>query len=158
MDTPSFRHFAIATAFLGLKMCVLGGGISLVRGATSVFPTPEDEFFSRTLAYIRPKKSTVTPRTPDPNRAAHSSKIAVQLNACLAHDVANVPILLILGFAYVATVRPTESESARVFATLVLARYAHSVVYLLQLQPYRFLAHAASIGTGIEMAIRILVA
>ncbi|KAI8615328.1 hypothetical protein BC830DRAFT_309903 [Chytriomyces sp. MP71] len=137
---PALHHFALAAAALSLKMVALSVSASTTRVLTNSFETKEDGGKWATGEKGKPWAQGVIAR----------------LNACLTHDTVNNVALLFAGLAYALVAKPDAEVSKRLFATIVGARYAHSLAYLAHLQPWRAVAHFVAYSAGIEAAVRAI--
>lgn len=71
------------------------------------------------------------------------------------NDVENLPLFIALALTYVLLGASLESAQW-LFGAYVLARYAHTVVYLRGLQPWRVLVYYAGLTVCWVIAFRIL--
>jgi uncharacterized MAPEG superfamily protein len=71
------------------------------------------------------------------------------------NDVENLPLFIALALTYVLLGASLESAQW-LFGTYVLLRYAHTVVYLRGLQPWRVLVYYAGLTVCWVIAFRIL--
>ncbi|KAJ3068479.1 hypothetical protein HDU98_008363 [Podochytrium sp. JEL0797] len=164
LTDPAFRYLAISSSLLLLKFSALNLSISSTRGATNTYITAEDGFWPSMHRKIRGTRGGVKKPVTEASeerkraRAEKNRELISRLNACLAHDATNTPLLLITAALYVLACAPSAQESGRLFAMIVVGRFAHTVSYLWGVQPWRFLSHLVAVGAGIEMAVRVLVA
>ena len=71
------------------------------------------------------------------------------------NDVENLPLFCALALSYVLLGAAVDTAGA-LFAIYVALRYAHTIVYLYGLQPWRALLYLAGLGVCWIIAIRIL--
>ncbi|KAI8609074.1 hypothetical protein BC830DRAFT_1085740 [Chytriomyces sp. MP71] len=152
LENPAFRNYAFATGLLGLKMVSLNVSIISIRVWNNNYSTPEDAIFPTIMNTVTFGKWS---KTCDEKAGSYYIH---RLNAALNHDVVHVPMLLVLGLTWVATCKPSQETSFRVFSQVVVARYGHALVYVAGLQPFRILTHLGGLAAAAEMAIGILLA
>lgn len=71
------------------------------------------------------------------------------------NDLENIPIFIGLGIAYVLT-GASPRAATWLFSTFTIARILHTLMYLLGLQPWRFLAYAVGILCLLGMSWNIV--
>ncbi|KAJ3148168.1 Microsomal glutathione S-transferase 1, partial [Irineochytrium annulatum] len=161
---PVFRAFATGSTLLLAKSTALGLGTVVVRLWTNNFSTEEDRFWGWFLNLVTggrwaPVRTVDGKKEPVLNITrvnAENHPLVERVKSCHVNDVENVTTLVLLGALYISVVKPTPSDARRVFTTLVVSRYAHTIFYMLGVQPFRGLSYAAGAFTGTEMFIRVL--
>ncbi|CAH1802140.1 unnamed protein product [Owenia fusiformis] len=134
-----FASFALWSSVSVLKMMFMGVLTSLHRGAGNVYTNPEDIAMFATKRGVSPN-----PNDPKVERARRN-----HLN-----DLENIPAFVLLGFFYVLT-RPSPWLAVMHFRVFGVARIIHTLSYQLSLQPWRAIAHIASVVVLTSMAVQI---
>lgn len=135
---PAMPAFAMALVALFAKTTVTSVIQVVSRFRARSFVVPEDAAMMRT----RPVAAEV---------AFVQRCVNVWRN-----DVENLPLFLVLALTYVLLGASLESAQW-LFAAYVLLRYAHTIVYLRGLQPWRVLAYYAGLMVCWVIAARVLV-
>jgi uncharacterized MAPEG superfamily protein len=133
-----YQFYALTTVILFFKMV----SISLVQGAgrasTKTFVTPEDaKFFAHT--------APATEEAPIVKRAANAWR----------NDLENIPIFLFLGLIYV-TLGCWPQGAFIYFTIFVVARFLHTITFLLGLQPWRTIFFTIGLIICFILSVQIL--
>lgn len=134
---PALPVFALALAALFLKTTLTSFLQIVSRFRSRSFIVPEDA----AMIGVRPKEADA----PLVQRCANIWR----------NDVENLPLFLALALTYVLLGASRESAQA-LFALYVAARYAHTIVYLRGLQPWRALCFFAGLIICWIIAARIV--
>jgi uncharacterized MAPEG superfamily protein len=134
---PALPAFAFALVALFLKTTLTSMLQVAGRFRTRTFLLPEDAAMVRT----RPRDA----EAPFVQRCANVWR----------NDVENLPLFIALALTYVLLGASLESAQW-LFAAFVVIRYAHTVVYLRGLQPWRVLVYYAGLAVCWVIAIRIV--
>lgn len=140
---PAFTAYAITTLLLCANILGLWGLSGGVRAGTKTVINPED---ATTVA----KGAAIVASDP----AAVARVLRAHQNA-----VVNILPFLALGWVYVALGASTIMAQA-IFGSFTLFRFAHSFVYLRELQPWRTLSFVlGGLVTGVMMIdmVRLLI-
>ncbi|MGH8808328.1 MAG: MAPEG family protein [Noviherbaspirillum sp.] len=134
---PALPAFAMALVALFLKTTLTSMLQIVSRFRTRTFVTPEDA----AMLGLRPKQE----EAPLVQRCANVWR----------NDVENLPLFLALALTYVLFGAPLESAQL-LFGAYVGLRYAHTVVYLRGLQPWRVIVFYAGLIVCWTIAVRIV--
>jgi glutathione S-transferase len=134
---PALPAFALALIALFLKTTLTSMLQVAARFRARTFLLPEDAALART--------KQCEAEAPFVQRCANVWR----------NDVENLPLFIALALAYVLLGAPLESAQW-LFSVYVLLRYAHTVIYLRGLQPWRVLAYYGGLAVCWIIAIRIL--
>jgi uncharacterized MAPEG superfamily protein len=122
LDYPAFPAFALALLALFLKVTLTSMLQVVSRFRSRMFTVPEDAALLRI-----------------PARAEESAFVRRCANVW-RNDVENLPLFLALALAYVLA-GASLGAAQSLFGAYVVLRYAHTVVYLAGLQPWRMVAY-----------------
>lgn len=134
---PALPVFAVALAALFLKTTLTSFLQIVTRFRSRSFTVPEDA----AMVGVRPKEA----EAPLVQRCA----------SIWRNDVENLPLFLALALTYVLLGASKESAQL-LFALYVATRYAHTVIYLRGLQPWRALSFLAGLLICWIIAARIV--
>lgn len=134
---PALPVFAMTLAALFLKTTLTSFLQIATRFRSRSFTVPEDA----AMVGVRPKEA----EAPLVQRCA----------SIWRNDVENLPLFLALALTYVLLGASKESAQL-LFALYVAARYAHTVIYLRGLQPWRALSFLAGLLICWIIAVRIV--
>ncbi len=134
---PALPAFALALVALFLKTTLTSILQVASRFRSRAFLLPEDAALART----KPREA----ESPFVQRCANVWR----------NDVENLPLFIALALVYVLLGAPLESAQW-LFSAFVLLRYAHTVIYLRGLQPWRVLAYYGGLAVCWVIAVRIL--
>ncbi|XP_055710915.1 microsomal glutathione S-transferase 1-like [Phlebotomus papatasi] len=138
LDNPVFRHMALWSGVLLVKMLLMSGFTAFFRIKNKAFSSPEDLIFGG-------KK----PKYDDPSvervRRAHRN------------DLENVIPLIFASFFYTLT-NPTPFLAINLFRVAALSRIAHTAVYAFGPvpQPTRALAFGVPFVITLYMSVQVL--
>ncbi|HSW15453.1 MAG TPA: MAPEG family protein [Solimonas sp.] len=138
METP-LHWYALSAMLLFVKMFALSLYQGWHRISKRTFRNPEDAGFVG--------KPPAAEELPQVQRAARA----------WLNDLENIPIFLALGVAYVL-LDASHAAAPVLFLGFTAARYAHSLCYLLELQPWRTLAYGIGIACMFGMCAAIFTA
>lgn len=124
---PALPAFTLALVALFAKTTLTSVLQVLSRLRAGVFPIPED---ARLL-----RRKPAEAEAPFVRRCANVWR----------NDTENLPLFLALALAYTLLGAPAALAS-QLFAAYVLLRYAHTIVFLLGLQPWRALLYLTGMG------------
>jgi len=130
--------YALTAIILGLKMSAISVVQALSRTRSGVFVNPEDARTFGTTASAQENETV--------QRAARAWR----------NDLENIPIFLILGWIYVSAGLSTTAFTAYC-VIFVIARIAHTILYLNAVQPLRTAAYAIGSGAILAMMIHLFV-
>ncbi len=132
------RIYALTTIILALKMSAISIAQGRARVAAGAFLNPED---ARTF-----NAKEVQEEAPAVQRAARAWR----------NDLENIPIFLILGWIYVAA--GLSVGAFEVYCIVfVVARIAHTILYLKAVQPLRTISYAVGALATLALIIHIFV-
>jgi uncharacterized MAPEG superfamily protein len=135
--TESLYWYAVCAVILFLKMFAISAYQGVHRFRSMSFRNPED---ARAAG-----RAPVAEEVPQVRRAAQA----------WLNDLESIPIFLALGVAYVL-VGASPAAAPGLFVAFTAARVAHTVCYLLALQPWRTIAYAIGIACLFAMSVNIL--
>lgn len=135
-DYPALPVFALALVALLLKTTLTSALQVAARWRTRTFVQPEDA----ALLGLRPRQE--------------EAPIVQRCASVWRNDVENLPLFLVLALSYVL-LGATAEAALTLFGLYVALRYAHTVVYLYGLQPWRALIYLAGMAVCWIIAIRI---
>lgn len=121
-DYPAFPAFALALVALFLKVTLTSMLQVASRFRSRRFTVPEDAALLRLPARVE------------------ESAFVRRCASVWRNDVENLPLFLALALAYVLAGGPLAAAQG-LFGAYVALRYAHTVVYLAGLQPWRMVAY-----------------
>ena len=122
LDYPAFPAFATALVALFLKTSLTSALQVASRFRSRMFTVPEDA----ALLGIPPR--------------LEESAFVRRCGNVWRNDAENLPLFLALALAYVLA-GATPEDAGALFAAYVVLRYAHTIVYLRGLQPWRMVAY-----------------
>ncbi|MCB8890246.1 MAPEG family protein [Vreelandella malpeensis] len=131
--------YAVAAVLLFVKMWATSLYQGYHRITKMTFKTPEDARMAG--------KEPASEELPQVQQAAKA----------WSNDLENIPIFLGLGVAYVM-VGASPAFAGWLFMLFTAARYAHTLAYLVRLQPWRTLAYGVGVLCMIAMCALICVA
>ncbi|WP_192804841.1 MAPEG family protein [Noviherbaspirillum aerium] len=134
---PALPAFALALAALFLKTTLTSFLQIVSRFRSRSFLVPEDA----ALAGVRPREK----EAPLVQRCGHIWR----------NDVENLPLFLALALTYVL-LGATKESAQLLFGLYVAVRYAHTIVYLRGLQPWRALCFFGGLLICWIIAVRIV--
>lgn len=135
---PALPAFAMALAALFLKTTLTSTLQVLARFRSRRFVLPEDA----ALVGVRTQSA--------------ESAFVQRCAGVWRNDVENLPLFFALALTYVLL--GGDAQSARLlFATYVTLRYAHTVMYLRGVQPWRAVCYLAGMLVSWVLAVRIVV-
>jgi glutathione S-transferase len=129
--------YAVCAVILFAKMFAISTYQGLHRFRSMSFRNPED---ARAVG-----RAPVTEEVPQVRRAAQA----------WLNDLESIPAFFALGLVYVL-VGAAPGAAPGLFATFTVARIAHTVSYLLGLQPWRTIAYAVGIVCLLAICVNIL--
>lgn len=129
MNDPAFRTYALCSAILAFKMILSAFYTTAMRFSSQGYANPED------ARAFGPPGTQAPPL--DPPTVAHALRIQ-------RNDGENIPAFFAIGLLYVLTGASSLGATAY-FWTFTVARIAHTIVYMMRLQPWR----AISFGIGV---------
>jgi len=132
---PAFPAFVIALLALFLKLTLTSMLQVVSRFRSRAFTVPEDAALMG-----------IAPRTEE-------SPFVRRCGNVLRNDVENLPVFFALALAYVLSGAPAGTAQV-LFGAYVALRYAHTVVYLKGLQPWRMLTYLAGMMVCWIIAVR----
>lgn len=122
----AFRAWVVSLVLLFFKMFVNSGVQAIVRLRTGTFTRPDDaRVFGRGA-----------------EAAAREHPIVERANGCWRNDLENIPAYLLISLAFVLA-GGAGRQAVVYFGLYTLIRCVHTLVYLLGLQPHRFLVFTA---------------
>lgn len=124
---PALPAFTAALVALFAKTTLTSLLQVISRLRAGVFPIPED---ARLL-----RKKTAEAEAPFVRRCA----------SVWCNDTENLPLFFALALAY-TLLGASAASASQLFAAYVLLRYAHSIVFLLGLQPWRALLYLSGMA------------
>lgn len=127
-NNPNFQMYAASTIVLGLNLLVLANSTALTRAKAGEMVNPEDSTFNPNAEVVYEGGNAKTARF----KRAHRNALE------------NIPLFLITGFLLSLT-SVSSTVAGALFSAFVLARLAHSITYVAQLQPWRTISFAAGI-------------
>ncbi|MGB4487900.1 MAG: MAPEG family protein [Pseudomonas veronii] len=135
------RVYALCVLMLCLKMLAISCYQGFFRLRARAFTNPEDAAFFN--------------RAPQPDELPQVGRAA----RAWANDLENIPLFFVLGGLCV--VAGTASVATGVlFGVFTLARVAHTLMYLMECQPWRTLAYgvgvACLIGLGAMLVLNMI--
>lgn len=134
---PALPAFALALVALFTKTSLTSVLQVVSRLRAGTFPIPEDARLMR-------------------KRPAEAEADFVRRCANVwRNDTENLPLFLALALAYVLLGATAESAQM-LFGTYVVLRYAHTLIFLLGLQPWRAVLYLASMVVCWTIAVRSL--
>ncbi|KAJ3416152.1 Microsomal glutathione S-transferase 1 [Chytridiales sp. JEL 0842] len=164
ISNPVFRSFALGSSLLLVKVLGLGVGTVGVRLWTNTYGFKEDQFFPWFLNLVSgnrwaPVKTVDGKKAVDVIVSESSGKnhaAVKKMNACYNNDIANTPVLVLLGLLYVTVAKPNAKFASYLFGTLVASRYAHTLSFLAGVQPFRALSFLGGVSCGVVMGYEVL--
>jgi uncharacterized MAPEG superfamily protein len=136
LDYPAFPAFALALVALFLKITLTSMLQVVGRFRSRMFTVAEDA----ALLGMQPRME--------------ESALVKRCTSVWRNDVENLPLFLALALAYVLSGAPLDA-ALPLFAAYVVLRYAHTVVYLLGLQPWRMMMYLLGMLVCWIIAVRI---
>lgn len=137
-DFPALPAFALTLVALFLKTSLT----SLLQVA--------GRFRART--FTRPEDAALVGLRPRPEEAPFVQRCA----SVWRNDVENLPLFIALALVYVLLGAPPDA-AALLFGLYVVLRYAHTVVFMLGLQPWRALLYLAGMAVCWLIAAQVVV-
>ena len=138
---PAFNTYALCAAILALKMIASAVYTGAQRQRSQGYANPED---ARTFG-----QAGAAAQALDPPAVAHALRIQ-------RNDLENIPTFFAIGLLYVLT--GASAFGAAVYCwTFTIARLAHTVAYMNNLQPWRAIAFGVGALAVIGMAVQIIV-
>jgi prostaglandin-E synthase 1 len=134
MTNPAFKTFALSTVVLAFNLLFLSGFTGAMRARNKVLANPEDAGYS--------EQKTEHPKVA---RALRAHRNALE----------NIFPYFALGLVYVLS-GATPRGAAVYFGTFTAARLLHTVVYLLEKQPWRTLCFAVGVLCMLGMMVQIV--
>lgn len=135
---PALPAFMLALVALFAKTTLTSMVQVLSRLRAGVFPIPED---ARLL-----RKPEAEAETPFVRRCAYVWR----------NDTENLPLFLALALAY-TLLGASAASASQLFGVYVLLRYAHTIVFLLGLQPWRAVFYLSGMAVCWVIAWKALV-
>lgn len=129
--------YSLSVVALFLKMFALSAYQGFYRIGRGEFVNPEDS-----AVFNKPPAKEDLPQV---QRAAKA----------WLNDLENIPIFIGLGIPYVLT-EASPGSAIWLFSTFTIARILHTLMYLLGLQPWRFLSYAVGILCLLGMSWNIV--
>lgn len=134
---PALPAFAMALAALFLKTTLTSTLQVLARFRSRRFMLPEDA----ALVGVRPQSA--------------ESAFVQRCAGVWRNDVENLPLFLTLALTFVLL--GGDAKSAQLlFAAYVVLRYAHTVIYLRGVQPWRAVCYLAGMLVSWVLAVRVV--
>ncbi len=132
-----FFSWALCAVFLFLKMFANTAVQGYAKLRDRVASLPEDRKYLGAHA-----------------RDESTSDLYERAADCWTNDLENIPMFLILGFAYIG-VGGSHAVAQAIFISFCVARTAHTVTYLCGWQPWRSIAYTvgALAATGLVVGI-----
>ncbi len=134
---PALPAFALGLVALFAKTTATSALQVVSRLRAGVFPIAED--------------ARLMGRRP----AAAEADFVQRCAKVWRNDTENLPLFLALALAYVL-LGATAQSAQQLFGAYVVLRYAHTLVFLLGLQPWRAVLYLASLGVCWTIAVRSL--
>lgn len=135
MEQTSFRVYAAVTAVLVAKLVLLALATGAVRIRRRAFIAAED---------TRLVKGEVK-----------SDPLVERIGRAHANALENVPLFAIVGLLYVLLGAPTSALQIYAY-TFLVARVAHTIAYLLKLQPFRTIAFQVGALCILGMCVQVV--
>lgn len=142
MNNSAFQTYALCSAILALKMILSAFYTSAMRFSSQGYANPEDA-----RAFGAPETQA---SSTDPPAVAHALRIQ-------RNDGENIPAFFAIGLLYVLT-GASPFGATVYFWTYTIARIAHTIVYMLQLQPWRAICYFAGVLCMLGMLAQIAAA
>lgn len=136
-EFPAFPAFVLALGALFLKTTLTSMVQVMSRFRSRAFTVPED------AALVRVRTSR------------QEAAFVQRCGNVWRNDVENLPLFLALALAYVLS-GATLSSAQTLFGAYVALRYAHTMVYLLGLQPWRMVMYLLGMVVCWIIAVRIV--
>lgn len=133
MTNPAFKAYALSIVVLGLNLFTLAAITAVQRTRGKALANPEDP------GYVEQKSEH-----PKVSRALRAHRNATE----------NVVPFLAVGLVYVLT-GATARGAMIYFTVFTAARVLHSIVYLLEKQPWRTLFYAVGVFATVGMMVQI---
>jgi uncharacterized MAPEG superfamily protein len=140
LATPAFRTYALCSSILALKMILSAFYTGSRRNRHQAYVNRED---AQTFG-----KAGVRAGTEEAPEVAHALRIQ-------RNDLENIPAFFAIGLIYVLA-GATPRGAAAYFWVFTLARIAHTVVYMQNLQPWRAIAYGVGVLCMFGMITQIL--
>jgi uncharacterized MAPEG superfamily protein len=137
MSNPAFRHYAICSAILAIKMLLSGNYTTLQRMQHKGYVNEEDaKAFGGDASQME--------------HPAVAHALRIQRN-----DLENIPLFFAIGLIYVLSGASALGAAAYSW-TFTVARVAHTIVYTYHLQPWRAICYGIGYLAILGMAVQII--
>ena len=140
MDNPAFRTYAVCASILAIKMIYSAVYTSTMRFKTKGFVNEEDA-----RAAGDPSVKASATETPE---VAHALRIQ-------RNDGENILPFFAIGLIYVLSGATTGGATAYLW-TFTIARIVHTIVYTMQLQPWRAISFGVGVLCMVGMSVQII--
>lgn len=135
---PVFHAYVVTAAILGMNVLLLANSTALTRARNNEVVNPEDTRLNRTATVVYDAGNDRTARF----RRAHRNALE------------NIPLFLITGLL-LPILGVSLHVAVSLYAVFVVARLAHTVAYVAEVQPWRTL----SFGIGaLDQVVLLVVA
>lgn len=135
-----FSNFAFYTCVVLLKLLFLGLLTTVKRITKGVFANPEDcKRFG----------------DPDKLKPIFNDAGVERVRRNHLNDLENIPAFIFAGLLYVLT-GPDPSTALWHFRVFAAARILHTLVYQLELQPWRAIMHVVCLTVTMSMLVQVL--